>query len=132
MGKIELKAVFDVNAILSQLNIRQLEEFLAAIAADLKKRKAKDPRVHEADLLHKLSEVCVLPEKSLQQFYELTEKKQVDSLSEREQQLLNKLIEEEEILRTQRVKLLGELAHLRGISLEQLMIDLGLVISDDD
>ncbi len=126
MGKIELKAEYDVKAILSQLTLSQLEAFSLEIKADLMRRKADNPKEKETALLYQIMEECTLSPESLTAFHRLIEKRSDTLLTETEQLQLDRLIEEEELLRVQRVKLLGELAQLRGISLKELASDLGI------
>ena len=73
----------------------------------------------EAELLLALNS-CRFPDAELHELLSLTEKRQGQELPEHELTRLFDLIKKEEQLRLERVKILGQLAQLRGIPLLQL------------
>jgi len=79
-----------------------------------------------AILLRQLNEAYILPEKDIERFYQLRQKRAVQELSKKELTELFRLIDEEEGLRIKRIKILGEIATLKGISITKLTKELGI------
>ena len=128
MAKVQVTTEIDLKAILSQLDTDELEAYAKEISDLLTQRKAKSKKARIAELLKQLNEECVLPEKDLKRFYELRKKRSKKELSEKELAELFQLIKEEEALRIQRIKVLGELAKLKGVSMAELNKELGIKI----
>ncbi len=126
MQKIQIQTELDMNTILQQLKISELEAFAREISMHITQRKAKDKKTREAELLQKLNEECVLPHQHLQLFYFLIEKRRNKQLSKNEAKQLAQLIQEEEMMRLKRIKILGELAQLKNIPISQLTEQLGI------
>lgn len=131
MQKIQVSTEIDLQTILNQLQTNELEEFVRETEAMIVRRKAKDKKLQEAELLLKLNEECVLDNLSLQRFHELNSKRKIQELPERELEELHQLIREEEGLRLKRVKVLGELSRLKNISINELIEVLGIKPVDD-
>ncbi|MFN0176632.1 MAG: hypothetical protein ACKVU0_18470 [Saprospiraceae bacterium] len=116
----------DVKRFLSSLETDELETVVREASAMLTRRKTSNKKAREAFLLNRLNEECVLSEVHWTSFWELTAKRDAGQLSEKEQRELFQLIEEEEQMRTVRVKILGELSQLKGIPLTILAENLGI------
>ena len=78
-------------------------------------------------MLRKINET-VLPEPIMERYLYLQEKMEVENLPDTEYQELLKLVTQEEKIRNKRFQYLLELSQLRGISLTELMNNLGLNI----
>lgn len=126
MQKIQVQTEIDFLTIFNDLATKDLELFAKEIAIILTKRKAREQRAKEADLLQKLNEECVLPDGHFERFYWLNQKKSTTPLSETERTELAQLIQEEEQLRLKRVKVLGKLARLKKMSIQQVSEQLAL------
>lgn len=126
MQKIQIQAEVDVKSLLAQLDTDELEDFMQKAAAVLTQRRTGDKKARETALLQQLNETCVLPEASWAQFRILLDKRAQATLSEAEALQLEKLIQEEEALRVQRIKILGELVQLKGTGLLQIAEELGI------
>lgn len=126
MQKIQVKAEVDIESLLAQLDTDELEDFVREAAAVLTQRKSGDKKNKEVELLQRLNEECALPEAHWNSFRELLIKRSAFKLSDEEAALLEYLIREEEALRLKRVQILGELAQLKGISLEKIVDELGI------
>lgn len=83
----------------------------------------------EADLLHKIN--TIFPSEKRQRYNELYARFKDDDLTESEYKELLALSNEFEILNTERIKFIGELAELRGQTLEQVMDFFELTNSSD-
>ena len=116
---------FDVTAFLAQFNTDELEAFKVEVEADIKRRKTDDSKVREVVLLQALND-CVLPEGNLKKALHLNEKRKQNQLNDSELEQFMKLAQEEETLRLKRIRILGELAQLKNISLPQLAESLGI------
>lgn len=126
MQQIKVKADIDVNHLLSNLQTDELELVIREASAMLTQRKTLNKKSQEALLLNRLNEECMLPDSHWTRFRELTAKRDIGQLSEQEQVELLQLIDAEEQIRLVRIKILGELAQLKGISLPQLVEQLGI------
>ncbi len=126
MQQIKVKADIDVNHLLSNLQTDELEMVIREASAMLTQRKTLDKKSQEALLLNRLSEECMLPDAHWTRFRELTAKRETGLLTEENQVELLQLIEAEEQIRLVRIKILGELAQLKGISLPELVEQLGI------
>ncbi|MBK9016178.1 MAG: hypothetical protein IPM82_20110 [Saprospiraceae bacterium] len=126
MQKVQVQAEVDLKSMLSQLGTQDLEEFLREIKGLLTRRQTKDVKAKEKALLQRLNEECALPAAHWQQFQLLSEKMQALVATPAEQETFFKLVKEEETVRLLRIKLLGEMAQLRGISLPEMAAELGI------
>ena len=117
--------------LLPQMDVQELEAAMREITSLLTRRKSKDPKRKEKELLQQLNEECVLPQKNLERFYFLNKKREAGELPKKELEELFALIKEEEAMRLKRVKVLGELSLLKGMPLLQSTKELGLTSSTD-
>jgi len=131
MQKIQVLTKNGVYLPLKQLKTSELENFAREISMLITQRKTKNKKDREFELLRKLNEECVLPDTNLELFYFLNEKKNKLKLTDSEQQKFSQLIREEETLRLKRVRILGELAQLRSITIDQLIHELGIKPSEN-
>jgi len=114
---------------ISQLDNSELERFMGQIGNLLAKRKAPSFSKHEAELLLKINQG--LPLEILDTYKELSDKLVANIITDTEHQALLGITNKIEELDAERVKNLFELANLRSISLDSLMLELGLVVSED-
>lgn len=126
MAKVQIQTEIEIHKLLTQLKTSQLEAFLREISALIRRRKAKDKKVLEARLLQRLNEECVLPTQDWQDFLHLKDKREAENINDVELTRLTELIKSEEKLRLKRINILGELAEIRGVSLPQLIKELGI------
>lgn len=108
----------------SKLDTPELEQFFNQVSILLAQRKAPHLSPQEATLLQKINQG--LPETLLQRYGKLTEKLRTETISTAEHQELNRLIDQIELADAERLQYLIELAQLRGISLDELMAQLGI------
>lgn len=125
MSKLQ-KVEINIPYFLSQFKTNELEELMREASALINRRKNNNKKTREAELLQELNEECILPKVNLERFLFLKAKRQQAELPEEELKELFHLIDEEEALRLKRVKVLGELANLRGVSIRKVMNDLGI------
>jgi hypothetical protein len=126
MEKVQVQTEIDIKTFLSQLGNKELEEFLREISALMTRRKTGNKKAREVELLRQLNEDCVLPESHWLRFNELTQQRDAGKLTSKESKELFSLIKQEEQLRLQRIKILGELAQIKGNTLEALTVELGI------
>jgi hypothetical protein len=84
-----------------------------------------DKELKESELLQRIR-LTVMPEAELGEYYRLSALCQAEQLLENEHETLIKLTNRVEIIHAERLKHISNLAKLRGNSLRQTMIDLGL------
>ncbi len=127
MPTLQIKAHLSTDELLeaaAQLNKRELDRFASEVLALRARRRAPALSRSEAELLLKINQ-AISPEKH-KRFRELVNKRRAESLTAEEQQELLLLGDEMERLEAERLKLLTELATLRGMSLREVMDDLGI------
>lgn len=124
MSKIQIKAEVDIKSLIQELNTLELEGFVREITSVLNHRKTKNKKLKEIRLLEQLNFECALPEKDFNRFILLKKKRQKAELTTDELNELFNLISKEEQLRLKRINVLGELALLKGISLQELVTQL--------
>ncbi|MBD2453341.1 STAS/SEC14 domain-containing protein [Nostoc sp. FACHB-87] len=107
-----------------QLNLSELEQFVAQVIVLQAQRKATKLPQAEAELLLKINQG--IPVNLHRDYQELIAKRDDEILSEDEYQKLLQLTEEIEKIQAQRLENLAELASLRGISLNTLMENLDI------
>ncbi len=128
MSKVQIQAAVDTKVFLTgaaQMKISELEVFVRELNTVIFQKKVKDKTYRQQELLRLINQT-VLPKEKREQYWELAEKLELDSISEKEHQIFLQLTEEEELLRNERVKMLLELSQLKNISLAQLMDEMGL------
>lgn len=126
MQNVQVQAEIDAKSFLSQFGTRELEEFLREIPGLLARRNVVDKKAKETALLRRLNEECALPEKHWLRFNALREKKEDTELTLRESKEFFRLIKEERQLQLKRILILGELAQLRGVTLDEIADELGI------
>ncbi|MDA0242982.1 MAG: STAS/SEC14 domain-containing protein [Chloroflexi bacterium] len=108
----------------AQLDTNHLEQFTRQVLALRAQRRAPHLSHREVELLQQINEGLPTPMQSRLQ--ELVEQQQEGGLTAEAQQELLTLIAEVEERDALRLNLLGELAQLRGVSLREVMAQLGL------
>jgi len=132
MQKIQIQAEVDVKSLIAQMDTDDLEYFVQKASAVLPQRRTTNIKAKETKLLQRLNEECILPDIHWTRLRELLQKRSMQSLSEAEATQLENLIQEEESLRVKRVEILGKLAQLKGVSLEQVVEELGIQFVEID
>lgn len=126
MPKIQIQTEIDFQGLLDQMPTTDIEAFVQEASSVLVRRKAGEKN-REHNLLRRLNEECALPDEHWRQYRELLEKRQItQSFSPSEQEQFDVLVREEEQMRLKRIKILGELAQLKGLTLDQIAAKLGL------
>ncbi len=126
MQKVQIQTEIDVRTFLSQLGTKELEAFLREIPALLARRKSEAQKAKEVALIQRLNEECVLPESHWQRYNALSEKQEETELTPAESKEFFQLVAEERQLQLKRIHILGELAQLRGATLDEVAKDLGI------
>jgi hypothetical protein len=114
----------DVLEGIAQLDTPELERFLEQVNRLVARRKAPSLSKREAELLVQINQ-GIGPEKA-HRYRELSAKLREETITPEEHEELLVLIDEIETMDAERLGNLIELAHLRGISLDELMNQLGL------
>jgi hypothetical protein len=130
MEKIQMHVENTIPSLLggfSEMPLKDLEHFIRELNALAIRKRLLDKGKQEKILLRKINE-AVLPESLMESYISLQEKMEVDNLSDTEYQELLNLVDKEEKIRNKRFQYLLELSQLRGISLTELMNNLGLNI----
>lgn len=107
-----------------QLNLSELEQFVAQVIILQAQRKATGLPQTEAELLIKINQG--IPANIQIDYAELMAKREDETLTDDEYQKLLQLTEEIEQMQVRRIQDLAELARLRGVSLTALMENLGI------
>ena len=107
-----------------QLDNRSLDAFIANILSLRIQRETPDKQKEEAILLKKINKSLSIEQ--IERFKALNQKRIEDNISEQEYSELLILLEKVEKLNVNRLKYLTTLARLRGVSVRELMIQLGL------
>ena len=126
MQKIQVQTEINIDNIISQLTINELKTFHQKVSMAISQHNMINGEYKETELLQQLQEIT-LPEEELHQFEILLEKRDQKELTKQEQDRLLELIKQEEVLRHERIKILGELSQIRSISLQDLMNQLGMM-----
>lgn len=128
MSKAQTQSAFDTKDALSRasdLGVQELEDFVRDLNRVIFQKKAADKTFRQRELLRLINQT-VLPKEKRALYTQLVQKLEGDTISESEHRHFLELTEEEEALRNERVKLLIELAQLKNIPLNQLLLELGL------
>jgi hypothetical protein len=107
----------------SQLNLQELREFAAQVAAIYQERQS-GAATTEASLLAIVHRS--LPPQTQQRWDELLEKRDAESLTTSEYEELLQLTKEVEDLNVQRIEAISQLAQARGVDLRTMMRQLNL------
>ena len=118
-------AIDDVLVGISTLETPDLEQFLQKIGRLVARRKSAAASDRETVLLQAINQATP---STLQQRYDtLSQKMNAETITPVEHQELLKLIDKLEMQQAKRLKNLIELAHLRNLSLDELMQNLNLL-----
>ena len=109
----------------AEMPLHDLESFISGLNALVIRKRVADKGKQDKALLLKINQT-VLPERALERYIFLQDKMELETLSEIEYKELLTLVNQEEKIRNKRFKYLLELSQLRGISLTELMDNLGL------
>ncbi len=123
MPTIQIDTEQLLNAAL-QMPQSELEQFVARLFALKARQDAPGLSEREAELLMKINQG--LPSAQQERLNELIDKRQARTINAKELRELKKLTDQVETFDAERLKLLTELTHLRGISLRKLIKQLGL------
>ncbi len=109
----------------AQMPVLELERFLREANALLFRKKIKDKKLRERQLLYKINST-VLNSFQITRYHALSEKLHLGKIEDIETLEFEELANQEEKLRNQRVKYMIELSQIREITLLQVMEGLGL------
>lgn len=122
------KAAFQIKQFMSflpRIGTSDLEKMMLRIKSVLEARKEPDPEAKEAMLLEKLYAHAFSKEKA-ERYKNLGLLRYERELKKLEEQEFLALINEELELQTARIKIIGELAELKGLSIKEMAEKLGL------
>ena len=122
----KLKVELELTKLLSGLKVSDLEQLIKEASALVIRKKAKDNKQLESDLLFQLNHVYVPSQEHLNQFFELAEKRDKGIISTKELKQLQLLIDEEEAFQVERIKIVGKLSQLWEIPMMEVVKKLGL------
>lgn len=125
MPKIQIQTEIDFQGLLDQMPTTDIEAFVQEASSVLVRRKSGEKN-REHTLLRRLNEECALSDEHWRQYKELLQKREEQPFSAAEQEQFDALVREEEQMRLKRIKILGELAQIKGLTLEQMAVQLGL------
>jgi len=114
----------DLFKVVEQLETPELERFVSLLLNLKARRTAPSLPPREAELLAKINQG--LPVALTSRYHKLIDKRRADTIAEDEYEELLQLTDQVEILHAQRIEHLAELARLRGISLAEVMQQLGI------
>ena len=117
----------DLNAVMegiAKLDLKDLESFASKVNYLIARKKASEMPERMVFLLEKIN--TGLPDEIQEKYLTLIEKSANETLSETEHMQLLQLIPKVEAKQVERLKYLIELAHLKNISVDQLMEQLGI------
>lgn len=107
------------------MKIQELETLMRELNGVLFRKKSKNKAYREKELLRLINE-AILEKEKRERYWQLSLLLEEGIMSDAEHAEFMDLVEKEESLRNQRVKLLIELSQLRGLPLNKLMEELGL------
>ena len=128
MSTIHIQSEIPLETLLqgvSQLDTNHLEQFAHDVLALRAQRRAPHLPPQEAELLQQINEAVLAPPLQ-QRLQALLRQRKEGLLTDETQQELIDLMTEVEEKDAQRIILLAELAQLRGVSLREVMEQLGL------
>jgi len=109
----------------TQFKIKQLEAIIKELNLLLYRKKRKNDNYDERLLISKLNKTVLSKEKrALYRLY--SQKVEEETITSAEKLEFDNLLDEAELLRNERVRILIDLAQIRSVSLPTLMKDLGL------
>ena len=127
MATVRIEAELSTDKLLEavkQLSLRELDSFIEQVLAFQAERKAPALPAEETALLMKINNG--LPAKVQQRYRKLIKLRQEERLTPDEYEELLRLTDEVEQKQVERLEALSELARLRGKSLRELMVALGI------
>ena len=110
----------------AQMPVLELERFLRKANALLFRKKIKDKKLRERQLLYKINST-VLNSLQIARYHVLSEKLNLGTINNFETLEFEELANQEEKLRNQRVKYMIELSQISETTLSQVMERLGLI-----
>jgi len=123
--KIESQVTFqDLLKGVEQLEIKDLEKFVENVLKIRARKIAPSLSKEESSLIKKINKP--LPKKLNQRFEVLNQKRQLETLTEREHKELIKITEKFEALNVARLKALADLSKIRQLPVRKLMKQLGI------
>jgi len=122
----KLKVELDLTKVLKGLKISDLEQLIKEASALVIRRKAKENKRLESELLFQLNHVYVPSQVHLKRFFELVERRNQETISTKELTELQTLIDEEEAFQVERIKILGKLSQIWNMTIMQVVKKLGL------
>lgn len=128
MSSVQVTSNVDLEQVIqgmSELDNSELESVLSRLSLLLASRKAGRLPTREMQLLKRVNQGLSAEQQSY--YSQLRDGLQSESLSEKEHQDWLELTEQSELIDAERLKALTELAALRGVSLEVVMQQLGIV-----
>lgn len=112
-----------LNAV-DRLETSELRPFVSQVLARVARRLAPHLDRRESDLLEKINQG--LPHEAEKRYRELIAARQAETLTSAEMEELMSLTDRAEKIQAERVRYLADLAQLRGVSLTELMAELGI------
>ena len=109
----------------AQMPVLELERFLREANAVLLRKKIKDKKIRERQLLYKINST-ILNSIQITRYHVLYEKLHLGTINDAETIEFEELANQEEKLRNQRVKYMIELSQISETTLPQVMERLGL------
>lgn len=128
MSSVQVTSNVDLEQVIqgmSELDNSELESVLSRLSLLLASRKVGRLPIREMQLLKIVNQGLSAEQQSY--YSQLRDGLQAESLSEKEHQDWLELTEQSEIIDAERLQALTELAVLRGVSLEVVMQQLGIV-----
>lgn len=107
-----------------QMSREELEQFVARLFALKARQETPGLSERETELLMKINQG--LPPNTQHRLNELIDKRQSYTITQEELQELIQLTDQAESFDVERLKQLIELAHLRGVTLDELITKLGI------
>lgn len=124
----QITSMSDAKALLATattMKIQELETLMRELNGVLFRKKSKNKAYREKELLRLINE-AILEKEKRERYWQLSLLLEEGIMSDAEHAEFMDLVEKEESLRNQRVKLLIELSQLRSLPLDKLMEELGL------
>ena len=122
----KLKVELDLKEVLKNLKISDLEVIIREASALITRRRTKDKKKVESELLYQLNHVYVPSQEHLDRFFKLVERRNLNIITPHELNELQILIDEEEAFQVKRIKILGKLGELWNMSILEVVKKLGL------
>lgn len=116
--------ISDVLSALGQLSNQDLNTIIKEALSLRAKRATPKLDEREANLIQRIDEV--IPVGESKRYIYLIQKAKKTGLSQKEHEEFSELNEKIELYNANRIRLLGELAAIRGVSLETVMNQLGI------